>query len=195
MRYCRYCLTLAVLLIVAGCSASKPSDTTAAGSSIPATTVTATVVPTTTLGQGVDPPALAGSSWRVTEYLLDGSITNVWDDWWRIGVHIEVTMDFTDVGVSGSSGCNDYSASYETEGVYDPFEEGIRDENDGQVIRLGLGFVTSMACTPERIMDQEADFLGLLPQAGRWLIAREELSLRSADGSFLLKAEPAGQHN
>jgi len=191
MWHCRYCLTLIALLIVAGCSAPKPSDTTAAGSSIPATAVTTTVGPTT-LGQGVDPPALAGSSWRVTEYLLDGSVTNVWAEWW-VAHDTEVTMTFTDVVVSGSSGCNNYSASYETEGPYNPFVEGIRDENDGQVIRFGLEFKTEMACNPERIMDQEADFLGLLPQAGRWLVAREELSLRTADGSFLLKAEPSSE--
>jgi heat shock protein HslJ len=150
------------------------------------TTTTAAATTTTNDDGGSAAPELAGTSWNVTDYALDGSITNVWPD-------TEVTVAFaTDGTVSGSTGCNEYAGPYVTEGPYDPFEEGVRDDADGQTIDFGPLVVTERACTPQHVMDQEGEYLALLDETGRWLIGRGNLLLRGDDGSFLVEAEPAG---
>lgn len=182
MAYGRPTLGLISLLLVAACGGEQPAESTTTA----AVATTASIATTTTTDGGIAPPELAATAWTVTNYALEGSLTNVWPD-------TEVTILFGDDGtISGSTGCNEYRGPYTVEGAYDPFEEGVRDENDGQVISLGPLSVTERACAPDHVMDQEAEFLGLLGQTGRWLVARDTLLLRSADGSPLVEAEPIG---
>ena len=172
-------LVVMVALAACGGGAADEEETTSTAADDGATT-TATTVP------AAEAPELAGTSWTVTDYALEGSITNVWPD-------TEVTIAFAADGtVSGSTGCNEYSGPYVTDGPYDPFEEGVPDAADGQAITLGPLAATERACTPQHVMDQEAEFLDLLDRTGRWVIARGNLDLRSSDGSFLVEAEPAG---
>jgi heat shock protein HslJ len=119
-------------------------------------------------------------------YNLDtGGMTNLWPG-------TEITLRFEDDGtVSGIGGCNNYSGTFEVEGPYDEFVEGALDENDGQAIHMGPFTVTEMACTsPNNVMEQETEYLDALQKAGRWLVARGNLILRTGDGFFLIEAEP-----
>jgi len=178
----RRTLCLAAVLLLAACGGGSGDDPTTTTTP----TTTAVVTTTTNDGGGSAAPELAGTSWNVINYALDGSITNVWPD-------TVVTIAFgADGTVSGSTGCNEYGGPYVTDGPYDPFEEGVRDANDGQAITLGPLVVTERACTPQHVMDQEGEYLALLDAAGRWLIGRGNLSLRGDDGSFLVEATPAG---
>jgi heat shock protein HslJ len=142
--------------------------------------------PTATAPEGVTAPELAGTSWRVTDYIQGtGIITNVW--------LTEVTIAFAGDGtVSGSGGCNEYQGTWEAEGTYDEFEEGVSDANDGQVMTLTDLIWTEVACEDDRIMEQQEEFIALLQQAGRWVIRYGNFNLRSSDGNFLFEAEPAG---
>lgn len=157
----------------------------------PATTTATTSAPSDTPAptdpSTADVPELGGTDWVLTAYVLPGgSITNPWPD-------TEITLRFDSGGrLTGSGGCNTYEARYAVEGPYDPFESGIRDANDGQMIRIDSLAYTEMGCTPDRLMEQETEFLDLLPRAGRWvLISEGGFSLRTAEGALLLEAAPA----
>ena len=153
----------------------------------PGSTTVPASAPEPTTSPAADAPELGGTDWLLTEYVLPGgSITNPWPD-------TEITLRFDSGGrLTGSGGCNTYEAHYAVEGPYDPFESGIRDANDGQVIRIDSLVFTEVGCTPDRVMEQESEFFDLLPMAGRWLLRNEgSLSLRTADGSLLLIAAPS----
>ena len=180
---------LALGLVVAACGGSETSATTparGAGSTAP-TETTAVASPTTASVpvDAVDAPELGGTSWYVTNYRLpDGAVTNVWKT--------EVAIAFSADGVvSGSAGCNQYEGSWAVSGNWDQFESGVPDPNDGQELSLDSLSWTEMACEDEDIMQQEAEILDLLQNAGRWVIIRENFNLRDAEGSFLFEAEPA----
>jgi heat shock protein HslJ len=111
-----------------------------------------------------------------------GSITNPWPG-------SEVTAAFDDAAsMSGSTGCNEYSAAFDVSGAYDPFEEGVRDENDGQVVSISITAVTERACEEQNFMEQEGEFLENLSGVGNWLIARGNLLLRGEEA--FLEFEP-----
>ncbi len=122
----------------------------------------------------VDAPELAGTSWVVANYSLpSGALTNPWPG-------SELTLKFgTDGTVTGSTGCNEFEGPYQVEGSYDPFEEGVRDDNDGQAITIGPLAVTERACAEQTWMEQEGEYLANLNAGGRWFIARGQLILRS----------------
>ena len=172
---------VAVLSLVACGGEESGSEPTATSGPAPTTAATTT---TTTAGDPA-PIDLAGTSWNVTDYSpTPGTVTNVW--------LTEVTIAFDASTVSGSSGCNTFSAGWSVEGPYDPFEAGQRDSNDGQVLVLTDLAWTEVACADERIMEQEGEILDLLTRAGRWALIRDDLHLRDAEGIYLLEAEPVG---
>ena len=131
-----------------------------------------------------DAPQLGGTDWNVTTYRLpSGSITNVW--------LTDVTISFAAGGsVSGSAGCNDFNGTWQVSGIYDEFESGVPDSNDGQELSLGSLSWTEIACEDEPIMEQESEILDLLQEGERWLLKGETFHLRDATGSFLFEAEP-----
>jgi len=179
-------LIVVTALVLAACGGGDAADETATTTTSIATTSTTTDLDGDTTQPDVVAPELVSTSWVVVTYSLAGSMTNPWPG-------SELTLRFNDDGtVSGSTGCNEYSATSEVEGPYDEFVEGQRDENDGQVIRLGALTITERACAESNYMEQEAEFVDLLEQVGRWFIARGNLILRSADASFLIEAEPIG---
>jgi heat shock protein HslJ len=178
-------LALVVLLLAScGDTADDSPDTTLA----PTTTTTAattTLSPTTTEpAASVEAPVLADTSWNVIDYRLpDGTITNVWKT--------DVTISFSADGtVSGSAGCNVYEGTWSVSGAWDAFESGVPDSNDGQELILDSLSWTEMACEDDAVMEQEAEFLDLLQDAGRWVLIRGEFNLRDAEGGFLFNAEP-----
>lgn len=175
-------IVVATAIVLAACGGEEAADVTTTPS-VATTSTTTESGPNTTQPDAVAPD-LIGTSWIVVTYSLPASMTNPWPG-------TELTLRFGDDGtVSGSTGCNEYSAMFEVEGPYDEFVEGQRDENDGQVILFGGLTMTERACEESNFMEQEAEFVDLLERAGRWFIGRGNLFLRTADGSFLIEAEP-----
>ena len=83
---------------------------------------------------------------------------------------VEVTAIFgADGQLSGSGGCNTYSAPYTV---------------DGNRIKIGMAITTLMACE-QPIMDQEAQYLAAIRTAAVYKIEGSQLELRNATGSLL----------
>jgi heat shock protein HslJ len=115
---------------------------------------------------------IAGTAWQVTGYNNGRQAV--------VGViaGTKLTMVFGDDGrLSGSAGCNDYSA---------PFTA------DGAGMRIGPPAATRKACAqPEGVMAQEAAFLAALPAAATQRREADRLELRSADGALVATARQA----
>ena len=88
----------------------------------------------------------------------------------------EVTIEFSETGVSGSAGCNSYNAPVEVEDA---------------TIDVGAASVTRAWCDdPERLMEQERRYLDALSRASRFQIYGDCLALLTDDdGALLFKAE------
>ena len=103
---------------------------------------------------------LEGTSWElvnIQKHLVADGIT--------------ITATFQDGAVSGSSGCNSYSGSYET---------------DGKEISFGPLASTLMACMdPDNVMEQESQFLAWLQEAQSFSVNQGELMIFTPDGEAL----------
>jgi heat shock protein HslJ len=116
---------------------------------------------------------LAGSSWKLVAYNNgQGGFTSVILD-------TEVTADFEEDTVSGSAGCNSYSAGYTT-------------TEDG-----GIDFAevagTERACLdPDGVMDQESRYLEALGLAATYAIEGTDLEMFAEDGLRLLQYSRTG---
>ncbi len=111
---------------------------------------------------------LAGTSWVATSYnngkeavvsVLQGS---------------EITAEFGEDGtLSGSAGCNGYTASYTVE---------------GDTLQIGPPASTRKMCSePEGVMEQEASYLAAIQAAATYERRGDTLTLRDANGSTLAK--------
>ncbi len=90
-----------------------------------------------------------------------------------------ISAEFDEEGrVSGSSGCNNYSTSYEVNGDQLTFVEPVAS--------------TMMAC-PEEIMEQEREYLGVLADTATYDIANEELILNDSSGNELARFDAVDQ--
>jgi len=105
------------------------------------------------------PAQLAGSTWKVTNYNNNRQAI--------VGVigEPDITMSFGNGKVSGSAGCNEFHASYATQ---------------GNGIRFGPVATTRRACA-EPLMTQEQEFLAALASAVSWRIDGNVLDLHRAD--------------
>jgi heat shock protein HslJ len=83
-----------------------------------------------------------------------------------------MTMEFgTDGRLSGNSGCNSFFGSYRA---------------GGNTISISEFGSTSMFCAePEGVMQQEAEFLAILPNAASFRLDGDRLDLRDADDQFI----------
>ena len=117
-----------------------------------------------------EPVTLVGSSWTVSSYStgepeprmpIDGS---------------SLTAEFGEDGnVSGSSGCNSYSGTYEI---------------SGETVEFGEMISTLIACIePEGIMEQEADFFNAMKNAERFQLQGDLLVLFDSQGNRLVEFE------
>jgi heat shock protein HslJ len=107
--------------------------------------------------------ALPGSAWIVVGY-NNGKQAVV-----STLAGTDLTANFgTDGRLSGNSGCNTYSASYQT---------------DGNKITIGPAATTRMACEPA-VMEQEQQYLAALATAATYRIDGSKLELRTADGAL-----------
>lgn len=111
-------------------------------------------------------PASPEGSWVATGVLQGDAFTSI-----LIGSEITATFD-EDGTLSGSAGCNNYNASYTTE---------------GDAIEIDAPSSTKMACPdPEGILDQEAAYLAALPTAVGFRVSGGMLELLSAEGSAVV---------
>jgi heat shock protein HslJ len=108
--------------------------------------------------------ALEGTSWDVISYNNGrGGVTSV-----IIGT--EITANFAEDGqLSGSSGCNTYTATYESE---------------DEAISIGPPGLTRQFCAePEGVMEQESEYLAALQTAATYRIEGNSMNMRTADGA------------
>ena len=106
---------------------------------------------------------LTGTSWIVTGY-NNGKQAVV-----SVAAGTELTANFgADGKLSGSAGCNNYMASYQT---------------DGNKISIGPAASTKKACE-QAVMDQETQYLAALSTAATYRIDGNKLELRTADGAL-----------
>ena len=116
---------------------------------------------------------LAGTSWIVIGY-NNGKQAVV-----SVALGTELTANFgTDGQLNGSAGCNNYAASYTTE---------------GNQISIGPAVTTQKACE-QTVMDQEQQYLAALATAATYRIDGNKLELRTADGALAasFSKAPAG---
>ena len=110
--------------------------------------------------------SLTGTTWNAIGY-NNGKQAVV-----SIAIDTEITAVFGEDGtLSGSAGCNNYTAGYEAD-----------DEN----IKIGPAAVTMMMCPePEGVMEQEALYLAALEMANVYSIDGDRLQLRTSEGSLV----------
>ncbi len=110
--------------------------------------------------------SLTDSTWVLTAYLgAQGEQVDVLPD-------TRVTTNFADGEVAGSSGCNRYFGSYETDG-------------SGSLTFGPLGS-TMMLCAPDEVMLQETAFLANMSSVTAYEIANSQLLLQDAAGQTVL---------
>jgi heat shock protein HslJ len=112
-----------------------------------------------------DTTPLTGDEWTCTGYNngQQGVVSPI--------VETTVTIGFTDDGTAkGSSGCNSYSMTYQT-------------DDDGAML-FGDVAVTEMACEePEGVMEQEQLYLDALATVATYELLGDQLTLRREDGA------------
>ena len=115
----------------------------------------------------LEPTPLMETTWRLTGYnngkggfvsVLSGSeITGIFGD---------------DDSLTGSAGCNTYTASYEVA---------------GEIISIGPAGATRMMCAePEGIKEQESAYLAALDSAATYEIRGSSLEVRDSEGTRML---------
>jgi len=123
-----------------------------------------------TLGTGAD--HLPGTRWVLVSYRNGaGETVNALPD-------REVTSEFqADGQMGGNAGCNSYFAGYTA---------------DGRNLTVGQAGSTMMACMPEEVMRQEADFLAALQSAATYAVNGDTLTISNAAGDLAvtLRAVP-----
>lgn len=112
----------------------------------------------------VEPAALVGTPWLLTSY------NNGKGGMQSVIIGTEITADFNEDGtMSGSAGCNTYSAPYEA---------------TEDTISIGMATRTEMGCMdPEGVMEQETQYLASLQNAAVYTIRDDRLEIRDENGS------------
>ena len=108
---------------------------------------------------------LEGTNWDVIAY-NNGKEAVV-----SVVIGSEITANFgEDNQLTGKAGCNDYTASYETE-----------DDS----ITIVVGALTRKYCeSPEGVMEQEQQYLAALETAATYKIEGMTMQMRTADGAM-----------
>jgi len=117
--------------------------------------------------------ALPGTSWLVRG-VNDGrqAVTSVLG-----GTALTAVFGAADGPLTGSAGCNGYTATYQV---------------DGPGLSIGPAAATRRMCAePEGVMEQEAAFLSALTTASTWRIEGERLQLRTGSGALAVDAVAA----
>ena len=109
------------------------------------------------------PEALEGRSWILTQFVAEDGSTEI--------VDVGVSAEFDGSTISGTSGCNQYNASYEASG----------DE-----ISFGPIGGTQMAC-PDPQMSVEARYLQLLDSVATFEVQSRSMSMADGEGTPVLQ--------
>lgn len=112
----------------------------------------------------IEPAALVGTPWLLTFF------NNGKGGMQSTIIGTEITAEFSDDGtMSGSAGCNNYSASF---------------ESTEDTISIGPTIRTEMACMdPEGVMEQENLYLSALQKAAVYSIQDDRLEIRDVSGA------------
>ena len=110
------------------------------------------------------PQSLAGTSWRATDINNGkGGVASLIAD-------SSVTMNFAADGkVSGSAGCNNYTASYQAE---------------GNKLRFTPAAATRKMCAAPGVMDQEQAFFKALESVATMRMEGDALEMRTAENAL-----------
>lgn len=119
----------------------------------------------------IQPTSLEGTSWLMLSYNNgQGGLVSAL-------LSTEITAKFMDGTVSGSAGCNSYSAPYEL---------------DGDHISVGPAATTRMFCgEPEGIMEQENQYLEALQSVVTFEINADVLEMFDGDGTRMVTYQAA----
>jgi heat shock protein HslJ len=111
---------------------------------------------------------LTGSIWLLSELNGEAPI-----------IGTAITAEFDEEGrVGGSSGCNNYSTSYDV---------------NGNQLTLGEPLASTMMACPEEIMEQEREYLGALADTATFEISNEELIFKDVNGNELVRFDSVDQ--
>ena len=115
---------------------------------------------------GQKSPELEGILWKLDSYVnLQGNMVKVLPD-------TEITAQFKDGAVNGSSGCNSYFGSYTI---------------NGTAISFGPIGMTEMYCAePEGIMEQENSYLAALQSVKGFTVNGNKLEMTNVEGTLVL---------
>lgn len=115
---------------------------------------------------------LTGNSWRLTAYNAGGKLV-------APGPESMILLEFRPDGLmGGTTGCNNYSGSYHTEGEIISFSE--------------IGSTEKYCTVPEGVMNSEQQYLLHLRNATRYSVAKDELTLSYYDEKKLLVFKKQG---
>lgn len=110
------------------------------------------------------PQSLAGSSWRATGF-NNGKEAVV-----SVLAGTSVTISFAKDGkAAGSSGCNNYTSTY---------------QQDGSALTFTAAAATRRMCATPGVMEQEHAFLRALESVATMRMEADELELRTKDGAL-----------
>jgi heat shock protein HslJ len=123
---------------------------------------------------GAQSTDLAGTSWNVVSYNNGKqAVVSV-----MTGTSLTATFG-ADGSLTGFAGCNDYNATYAT--------------NGRKTIEIGPVASTRKACEqPEGVMDQETQYLTALSTAATYSIDGNKLELRTSDGALAAQFSKVG---
>jgi heat shock protein HslJ len=119
-----------------------------------------------------EPKSMTGNLWKTISY-NNGQEAVV-----SVIIGTEITAIFDEGGtLSGSAGCNNYSAAYVVE---------------GDQLTIGPAITTRMFCNdPEGIMDQEMQYLAALGMASAYQFEDDRLILLDSEGRRVVNYQPA----
>jgi heat shock protein HslJ len=107
-----------------------------------------------------DPEQLEGTRWKLVNLDVQQPLPDT-----------EITAEFNEGVVGGTSSCNSYSGTYQL---------------DAETIEVGEMTMTLMACIePEGIMEQEQLYLQYLGNAQTFAVDGDQLTIGTADGKTL----------
>ena len=117
-------------------------------------------------GGGSGETELGGTVWVLESFGPEGDLQPVVKD-----SRVTLEFDFEEDKVSGSGGCNHYSAEFEV---------------SGDSLTIGLAMSTLMACFPEEVMNQETAYHQAISQAESFAVMDGKLLVYTADSQILV---------
>ena len=149
------------MVIFSGCT--QPAQTNPGQTQVPASV--ATTVGTAVPASPVSSSFPTGITWRLFSYSNGkGGTTYV------VGDQPVTALFRADGQVTGSSGCNQYTATYTA---------------TGSTVKVTPGMTTLMACAPT-VMDQENSYLDLLSKASTYAVSGDTMLMYDSMGTLVL---------